>query len=521
MAGEVAEVTHVARTLSDQLPALQVVIPMLSAPLIVFLGARGLAWWIAFAASGLATLVSFLLMMQVIDGTFISYTMGGWAPPLGIEYRVDIANAFVLFLIAAIGLITLPFARNSVAHEIPESSHTLFWACWMLCYTGLLGMVITGDAFNIFVFLEISSLSTYVLVAQGAHKDRRALTAAFDYLIMGTIGATFFVIGLGMLYMATGTLNLVDIHARIEELGVNRTIRSGFAFILVGMGLKVAMLPLHLWLPRAYVFAPSAVTVLLSATATKAAIYVILRFVFTVFDPTFSFVENTLQIILLPLAIIAMFSASFVAVFQTNLKRMLAWSSIAQIGYILLGAALLSQIGLAAGIIHLFNHGITKALMFMGVGALMLHAGGAFYTQLAGMGRQMPLTGAAIVVGGLSLIGIPGTAGFVSKWLLVQAAFERGVDQPVYLLVAFAILASSLLAVVYVWRVIEVLYLQKPTGEAREVSWSMQIPMWILAAGCIYFGVDTSLTMEAANEAANVLIRGTVEVSSGGLELSQ
>ena len=514
MASEAVEITHVARTLGEQLPALQVVVPMVAAPLIVLLGGRVLGWVIAFLATAIATLVSILLMLQVMDGSFISYTMGGWVPPIGIEYRVDIANAFVLFLISIIGLVTLPFAYQSVSHEIPKKFHALFWAAWMLCYTGLLGMVITGDAFNIFVFLEVSSLSTYVLVAMGMYRDKRALTAAFDYLIMGTIGATFFVIGLGMLYMATGTLNLVDIGARIEELGLNRTIRSGFAFIMVGMGLKVAMFPLHLWLPKAYVFAPSAVTVFLSATATKAAIYVIFRFIFTVFDPTYSFVENTLVVVFLPLALVAMFSASFVAVFQVNFKRMLAYSSIAQIGYMLLGVALLSQIGLAAGIVHLFNHGITKALMFMGVGALLLHSRGAFYDQIAGLGRKMPLTGAAIVVGGLSLIGIPGTAGFVSKWMLVQAAFERGSDQPIYTLIAFLVMASSLLAVVYVWRVIEVLYLQAPKVEAREAPLSMVIPMLILSVACIWFGVDTSLTVEAANEAANVLIRGTVEVSS-------
>ena len=166
----------------------------------------------------------------------------------------------------------------------------------MLCFTGLLGMVATGDAFNVFVFLEISSLSTYVLVAQGASKDRRALTAAYDYLIMGTIGATFFVIGLGMLYMATGTLNMADLADRISDQGANRTVRSGFAFIIVGMGLKVAMFPLHLWLPKAYTFAPSAVTVFLSATATKAALYVLMRFVFSVYHPDFAFAKTKTKI---------------------------------------------------------------------------------------------------------------------------------------------------------------------------------------------------------------------------------
>ena len=148
----------------------------------------------------------------------------------------------------------------------------------MLCFTGLMGIVVTGDAFNIFVFLEISSLATYILVAMGAYKDKRALTAAYDYLILGTIGATFFVIGIGFLYMATGTLNLVDLADRISDQGLNRTIRAGFGFIVIGLGLKIAIMPLHLWLPRAYTFAPSAVTVFLSATATKASIFVLLRF---------------------------------------------------------------------------------------------------------------------------------------------------------------------------------------------------------------------------------------------------
>tara|TARA_R110002124_G_scaffold13349_7_gene61755 strand:+ start:955 stop:2529 length:1575 start_codon:yes stop_codon:yes gene_type:complete len=505
----VAETT--ARTLADHLPILLVLVPFCTAPLIVLFGSRRLAWPLAFIASLAAFVIAFLLLLTVREGNFVSYTLGGWAPPLGIEYRVDAANAFVLLLISGIGAITLPFAYVSVKDEVRKRDHTLFYAAWMLCLTGLLGMVVTGDAFNVFVFLEISSLSTYVLVAQGAARDRRALTAAYDYLIMGTIGATFFVIGLGMLYMATGTLNLADLADRIADQGANRTVRSGFAFIIVGMGLKVAMFPLHLWLPKAYTFAPSAVAVLLSATATKAAIYVVLRFTFSVYNPNFSFTTNTLEIIFAPLAIIAMFSASFVAVFQTNFKRMLAYSSIAQVGYILLGIAFLSETGLTAAILHIFNHGITKALLFMGAGALVLRTGGSFYTQAAGLGRKMPITCGAFVIGGLSLIGVPGTAGFLSKFLLVQAALEKAADNAMYLAVAVAIVLSSLLSVVYVWRAIEVLFLQEPdpNSTATEAPLMMLIPMWILAAAVIWFGFSTDFLYDTANQAALGLLDGS------------
>lgn len=517
MAGTSAQtVEHVARTLIDHLPALQVVIPFLAAPLIVFIGGRGLSWWLAFIATFLTFIVSVILLLEAKNGGFVAYTMGGWAPPMGIEYRIDATNAFVLFLISSIGLVTLPFAKTSIADEIEAKHHTLFYACWMLCFTGLLGMVATGDAFNIFVFLEISSLSTYVLVAMGAGRDRRALTAAYDYLIMGTIGATFFVIGLGMLYMATGTLNLADIADRISGLENSRTVRSAFAFIMVGMGLKVAMYPLHLWLPKAYVFAPSAVTVFLSATATKAAIYVMMRFLFSVYTPDFRFAENLFEIVFLPLAIIAMFSASFVAVFQTNFKRMLAYSSIAQVGYMLLGLAFLTHSGVSASIVHLFNHGITKALMFMGVGAMIYVAGGrAFYSQIAGMGRKMPITSALVVIGGLSLIGVPGTAGFVSKWLLVEAALELSNLNGLFLLVAIAIVLSSLLAVAYVWRVVEVLYFQEPTVEASEAPLTMLIPMVILAGATIYFGIFTGYTVDIAEQAAKNLFDGSFGLLEG------
>ena len=501
--------TEAARTLSDHVPILVVLFPFVAAPLAVVLGRRNIAKSLAFLSTAASFLLSCYLLAKVGGGGYLSYHIGGWAPPIGIEYRIDAANALVLMLISGIGTVVLPYAFRSIDDEIPRRDQTLFYSCFLLCLSGLLGIVATGDAFNVFVFLEVSSLSTYALVAQGCHRDRRALTAAFDYLIMGSIGAVFFVIGIGMLYMMTGTLNMADLADRIAAQGPNRTILAAFAFIVVGMGLKVAIFPLHLWLPGAYAFAPSAVTVFLAATATKAAVYVLLRFLFSVFQPGIIDATLTPQLVLLPLAVAAMFAMSVVAIFQRDLKRMLAYSSIAQIGYMLLGIALLNVHGLTAATVHLFNHGITKGALFMGTGALVLRAGSSFHDAVAGLGRKMPLTGAAMVIGGLSLIGVPGTAGFISKWVLVQAAFERG-----SWMVAALVVLSSLLAVVYVWKAFEVLFVEQPAkgaaSDIREAPPAMLVPMWILALACIWFGLDTGVTLGSARTAAESLLSGSL-----------
>lgn len=489
----------------DHLPLLTVVVPLLSAPLCIIFGNRTFAWLLALAASVASLLFSSHLLLQVLDGSYISYHLGGWAPPLGIEYRIDAANAFVLFLISAISAVVLPYAKRSVEHEVRQVSHTLFYCCYLLCFAGLLGVVATGDAFNVFVFLEISSLSTYVLIAMGAERDKRALSAAYDYLIMGTIGATFFVIGIGFLYMATGTLNMADLAERIATMEGNRTVQAGFAFVVVGMGLKAAIYPMHLWLPNAYTYAPSVVTTFLAATATKAAVYVLLRFMFSVYQPDFMFETHTLNFVIVPLAVIAMFAASIIAVFQQDLKRLLAYSSVAQIGYMMLGIGFLNATGLTATLIHLFNHGITKGALFMVVGAFVMRTGGSFCDRLAGLGKQMPITSAAFVIGGLSLIGVPGTAGFISKWVLMDAAFERGLWW-----MAILIVASSLLAVIYVWKIVELLYMQQPVNEGgvEEAPFSMLVPMWILAGACIWFGLSTDITIGSASIAAESLLGG-------------
>ncbi len=497
------DVTFVAKSFMEHLPVYQVLVPFVSAPLCVLFGNRQFAWYLTFLACFISFIVSILLLNQVAEFGTISYALGGWPPPIGIEYRIDFLNAFLLVLVSGMALLTSVYLKGTIDLEVERSNQTLFLTCLLLCVSGLLGVLITGDAFNLFVFLEISSLSTYVLVAQGANKDRRALTASFDYLIMGTIGATFFVIGLGFLYAATGTLNMYDIAGRIQGDLPDRTIQVAFAFILVGLGLKGALFPLHTWLPKAYSFSPTPAAIFLASTATKVAIYAIVRFLFSVFFSHPTMLETVLVNVVMPLGILAMFVAGGIAFYQRDLKRMLAFSSVSQIGYILVGVSFMSSKGLTAAIIHLFNHGITKGLLFMCAGVIFLRYKASFYKEMSGLGRIMPWTSAAFLIGGLSLIGIPGTAGFISKWILVQAALEQG-----SWLIALAILLSSLIAVLYVWQVTEIMYFGDSSKKGFEISVGpfSYITIWILAVATIFFGLSTSFTLEYSSEAARVLL---------------
>ncbi|MGH6619122.1 MAG: monovalent cation/H+ antiporter subunit D family protein [Alphaproteobacteria bacterium] len=487
------------------LPALQIVVPLLAAPLCVVLRRTAVAYGVAFLASWAAFAISVLLLLQVLDspGGVISYELGGWAPPWGIEYRVDALNAYVMLIVAAIGAVAITYAGPSVAHEIDEPRRYLFYTSYMLCLAGLLGVTITGDAFNVFVFLEISSLSSYILISAG--RGRRALTAAYRYLIFGTIGATFYLIGIGLLYQMTGTLNMADLAQRIPALSGNRTIIAAFVFIAVGVGMKAALFPLHIWLPNAYAYAPSVVSAFLAATATKVSIYVLLRVYLTIFGAEFSIANMGIGYAFMPFAIAAMFVGSAVAIFEPNAKRMLAYSSIAQIGYMVLGFSIASALGVTAGILHLFNHALMKGSMFLALGCIFYRTGAVTIESMHGLAGRMPWTAAAFVGGGLGIIGVPLTAGFISKWYLVMAALERG-----WWWLAVLILLSSLLAIVYVWRVVEAAYFRPaPAGApAGEAPLPMLLATWALVAANVYFGIDTRLSVGVAERAAAILMGG-------------
>lgn len=489
---------------------LAVVLPLLAAPLCILAGRGAWAWVISMVTAWSSFVLSLGLLAKVRSEGILRYAVGGWEAPVGIEYRLDTLGALVMVVVTGIASIVLPYSWKSIQKEVDEHKHTWFYACLCLCFAGLLGIPVTGDAFNLFVFLEISSLSTYVLVAMG--RDRRALPAAFRYLLIGTVGATFYLLGVGFMYLMTGTLNIEDLSRQLAEVGpdgvtplhATTTIRAALAFLSVGICMKIALFPLHLWLPNVYAYAPSVVSAFLSATATKVAILVLLRVFYTIGGAASPFESLPLADTLVPFAVAGSVIASFIAVYQRDVKRLLAYSSIAQVGYMVVGIGLATEAGLAAGLLHMFNHALMKGALFCAIGCVVYRVGSSRLELLRGVGREMPLTAAALVLGALSLVGVPLTAGFVSKWALLSAVVEDG-----RWVTAGLIILSSLLSVVYVSQFLHVMLIRARPKDAAPVS---EAPMWmvvptlVLAAMNIWFGIFDETAAEVAREAAASLM---------------
>ena len=491
-------------------PAFLMALPLILAAITAVLPTEKTAWLTSFFVALICTVTAFALALNNVQNGITIYPLGGWDPPHGIALVVDALSAPVLVLIAFMALITMVYALPATIAEVEPKKRAPFFAAFLLCMAGLLGMVVSGDAFNVFVFLEVSSIATYTLVAMGSSRDRRALTAAYNYLILGSIGATFFVIGVGFLYMETGTLNMADMARVLADLdGGSRVAKVAFGFIIVGLGLKLAMFPLHMWLPGAYAYSPTPVTAFLASTATKAALYLLLRFVFFVFDPSFDYVAAVLTYLLIGLGVIGMLFASLQAIFQTDARRMLAFSSIAQVGYMLLGIGIATTASVAAGYLHLINHAIIKGGLFFALGAMWYRYGITRTDDFRGLSQTMPWTMGAFTISGFSLIGVPFTAGFVSKYQLATAAAGAG-----WWWAVAVIVLTSILAIFYVGRILLVAYFQDPpeiNGEVvakNEAPLTMLLPMWFLALSSIAIGIKGDLIVDASTRAARLLLGG-------------
>ena len=477
---------------------------MLTAPLVMLLKPAGLARAAASAASLFAFAIAIAMTIGVLDGSTYTYRMGGWPAPYGIELGVDRFSALLLLIVTGASTLALLAGRRSVDADIDESRQPLFYAAWLLALAGLSGIPVAADAFNIFVFMEISSLASYVIIAGGS--DRRALPAVFKYLIMGTIGATFYLIGVGLIYLMTGTLNLADMELRIHEVADQKPILVAAGFITIGLALKAAVFPLHVWLPNAYTYAPNAVTVFLAACSTKVSLYLLLRFDFFVFQGNLAGHDVQFAYFLMPLAVLAILIASGVALFEQNIKRLLAYSSIAQVGYILLGASFVSVAGLTASTVHMFNHALAKGALFLAVACLATQCSSLRISDLGGMAKRMPWTAGAFVLSGFSLIGIPGTAGFISKWYLITAALEQG---SLGIALVAVLVISSLMAAVYIWRIVEAIYFAEPTSDlsaVHEAPTMMLAVTWTAALANLYFGLAPEVPVTLATSAAETLL---------------
>jgi len=439
-------------------------------------------------------ILSIMILHHVLTRGPIHYWLGGWQPPWGIEYVMDALNAYVLIVLLFLALVCAIYSKKNIEHELPQK-RVSFYTIYQLLITGLCGITVTGDIFNMYVFIEITSLSAYALIAA---RGKIALKASFTYLILGSIGACFFLLGIGFLYSVTGSLNIHDLSLLLPPLYGNRVVKAAFVFFIVGLSIKMALFPLHTWLPDAHAFAPSEISAMLSGIIIEIATYAFIRVAFSVFTVNFIKLLPIFDI-LCWVAATAIIIGSILAITQLNLKRMLAYSSVANMGYIMLAVGLSTSAtnypwgGLTPASMHILNHALMKGCLFLVAGAFIYKADLWYIADLRGLGRKMPYTCAAFAIAALSMIGVPPSVGFVSKLYIILASLEA--KKIVFVVI---ILLSSLLNLVYFWRVIETLYMKREEGKEHsstssssknELPLSMLIPVLTLASLCIIMGI--------------------------------
>lgn len=430
---------------------------------------RQLAYYLAVLGTAIATLLSSIGFYNYVTGTDpIRYFFGGWEAPVGIEFVFDGLSAFIVLVINGIALLVLIHSRQIGNAEFP-GKRTAYYSVAMLLMLGFNGMVLTGDLFNLYVFLEISSLSSYALIGIG---EKRAPYAAFRYLIVGTVGGSLYLLGVGFLYTVTGTLNIIDMSAMLPEVIGNSAVITAIILIVVGAGIKAALFPLHGWLPDAYTYASSTSSALIAPIGTKVAAYILLRVVFYLFGVDIIDIELPVTEIIGILAGIGILYGSMMAIAQSELKKMLAYSSVSQIGYIIMGISLANPFGFIGAVLHVLNHALMKACLFLVTGNLRLKEGHSDITKFDDSYRKKyPWTMAAFTTAALSMVGLPPLAGFFSKWYLALGTIENSS----WLLLG-VILLSSLLNAVYFFRIIEKIYLRSPESEEETEAEEATVP---------------------------------------------
>ncbi|WP_075936644.1 proton-conducting transporter transmembrane domain-containing protein [Halosegnis longus] len=408
-------------------------------------------WAVAVLTLAVQTAIAGTLLADVLGSEAIRYVVGGFTVPIGIELVVDGLSATIALLVAVVSLGVLAYARRAG----PRSN--AFYVIYLLLVAGLSGMSITGDIFNMYVFLEITGLTAYALVASG--DGGRSAIAALKYLLVGTVGASLFLLGIGFAYIATGTLNMGDLATQLAEVGYDSPlVLAAFGLLVVGLFVKIAVFPLHTWQPAAYAGAPDSVSAFISALVSTVAAYALIRIVFTVFGTAFLASTPLASTVLAAGAVVSIVVGSLLAVSQSELKRMLAYSSVSQFGLIVGAVAVGNVVALTGAAIHLVGHAIMKGGLFLTVGLVNDATGARTVDEYAGLAKRSPVGAAAFSVLAVAMVGVPPAVGFVGKWYIALGAVEAGAWPLVVV-----IFASTLLTLAYFARVVERIYFRDPT----------------------------------------------------------
>ncbi len=474
----------------SQLPILPLLPLLFGAVLAVLVGLwrPAAAQLVAIAATGLGLVISVIGLVRVVPDGRITYDMGGWPPPIGIEYVLDPLSAFMVTIVALIGLLISIYPTDA-AFDLQPPKGVPLYPLALLLLAGLTGVMLSGDLFHLFVMLEIYAIATYGLVSLGGD---RGTFAALRYLLLGTVGSGLYLLGVGFLYFSTGTLNMADMAAILPGIADNAAVLGAMGLIVVGLALKMALFPLHVWLPDAHSFSPPGVAALLAAVQVKAAAYALIRILFDVFGP--AYLGNgglPVSQALVWFGLAGIIVGSVLAIRQVDIKRMLAYSTVAQLGYIGVGIGLATPLALVGAILHVLNHALMKSGLFLVAGGIIQRTHLKQIPRFAGLGKRMPWTMAGFAIAALSMVGIPPLAGFWSKFYLVWGAIDTG-----NWVVAVVITLSSLLTLVYFLRLFEQIFVREPeeavVADATEASPSIVATVWVLAAAIVLVGVFTA-----------------------------
>ena len=443
---------------------------------------KGFPDWFGSVVTGFLAVLT-LSMLRLAGETTVYYA-GGWEPlkgiPFGIAMVMDGLTVVLLLIVNIVAFLVTLYAVNYMNHYTDKGK---FFTLFLLMIAGLNGVVLSGDLFNLFVFLEITAISSYALVAFGVEAEE--LEASFKYQVLGGTASGLILLGIAFFYYLTGTLNMADGARVLADLGMNPAVVFTGILFLVGFSLKAALMPFHAWLPDAHPSAPAPISAMLSGVVIKVlGVYCLLRIFFNVFGAA---AIPSLNTILLILGTLSMVVASFLALGQKDYKRLLAYSSISQIGYVVFAIGLGTPLGYLGAVFHLLNHAASKSLLFLNSGAVVYQAETRDMEKLGGLSQRMPVTGTTSLVGSLSIGGIPPLGGFWSKFIIVLAAVESGQ----FILAGVAVLTSIITLGYYLksQRMVFFGQLAKAYQNLKEAPFFMCVSMIVLALVSIGLGL--------------------------------
>jgi proton-translocating NADH-quinone oxidoreductase chain N len=475
-------------------PVLLIVVPLglaFSIPLFGLISKK-IEKFIPTAALLFNLIVSVILIPKVLIKP-INVSLGGFLPPFCINLVAGPVAIIFVALIALVGLLVSIYAWDYIKEGAKEKYHIIY----LLLLIGATGVVLTGDIFNLFVFFEILCISSYSLVAY--YSDKAGTESAIKYLIQGSVGSAFILIGIGLLYGQFGTLNMADIANQIHSIH-SISIFLPLVLLITGFGIEAAIFPLNAWLPDAHSSAPSSISAVLSGIAIEVGLYAVVRIVFTIFG------ASSLLMFFLYLGVLTLLIGEICAFSQDNIKRMLAYSSIGQIGLIVFALSINTTYGVAGGLFQLVNHTLSKALLFLAVGYMIYRSGSMNISSFEGMGKKMPYTSFAFTIGAFSLVGLPPFIGFPSKFMIVKAALFK--HEILFTVLIALVLFATIIEGAYFFRVIQVIYFKgkKDDLKRERAPISALIPLFIFVGLIVFIGVYPKIMTDILNSAASELL---------------